>query len=91
MMTPELFIALGFAAGLLVSLLSSGVRHGCLGLLTVPVLMLSYIWVWQSLNPEKPRSTSALDYVLGPPWPSLAAIAGFGVGEFVRFLFRKPQ
>ncbi len=85
-MTMELFITIGFAAGLAVSLLTRGVVRGCLGLLAVPLLTFAYIWIWQSLNPEKLRSTGALDFVFGPIWPSFGAIVGFGVGELVRFL-----
>jgi hypothetical protein len=90
-MTLWLFIALSFAAGLLVSLSTKGVARGCLGLLGVPLLTLVCLWVWHSLGPEKLHSTSALDFVFGPMWTSHGAIVGFGVGEFIRPRLGKPQ
>ena len=69
----------GFAIGYLVK------RHaaGCAALALVPLAMFGYIWFWQSQHPENLRSTSALDFVFGPLWPSLGALAGFYIARLV--------
>jgi hypothetical protein len=82
--TIEGLLVGGFLAGLLVGLTITKQKLGCLILLTVPVAMILYISWWQDQNPEALGSTSALDFVFGPLWPSLSAIAGFYVGMFVR-------
>lgn len=83
-MSIELLIFCGFVAGLLVGVTIRKPSLGCLILLTVPVAMIAYISWWQGENPDKLRSTSALDFVFGPLWPSLGAIGGFFAGKLLR-------
>lgn len=52
--------------------------------------MVAYISWWQSQHPESLRSTSALDFLFGPLWPSLGAIAGFYAGKLLVSLDAKP-
>jgi hypothetical protein len=87
--TFEGLLAFGFLAGLLVGL--SVTRHGlgCFLLLAVPVAMIAYVTWWQGRHPENLRSTSALDYLFVPLWPSLAALAGFYAGRGLRTLLQK--
>ncbi len=79
----------GFVAGLLIGVTFPHPKLGCVGLLAVPVGMFVYIWWWQSENPDKLRSTSGLDFVFGPLWPSLGAIAGYLAGMTLRSLLPK--
>lgn len=83
-MSNELLIFCGLVAGLLVGITVRKPAVGCLTMLAVPVAMVAYIAWWQSQNPEHLRSTSALDFVFGPLWPSLGAVAGFIVGRLLR-------
>ena len=75
--TIEGAFAIGAAAGLLVGILVPRPRFGCFVLLAVPVAMIFFISQWQGEHPENLRSTSGLDFVFGPLWPSLGALAGF--------------
>jgi hypothetical protein len=68
-LTIAQLLVCGFVVGLLMVLPHPKV--GCVGLPTVPVAMLAYIWWWQGQNPDKLRSTSALNFVFGSLWPSL--------------------
>lgn len=83
-MSIELLILCGFVAGLLVGVAVGKKSLGCLILIAVPVATIAYIIWWQSENPDKLRSTSGLDFVFGPLWPSLGAIAGFFAGRLLR-------
>ena len=67
----------GFAVGLLTGIVLPHPKLGCVGLLGVPTGMFAYIWWGQGQNPDKLRSTSALDFVFGPLWPSLGRICGY--------------
>ena len=83
-MSIELLIFLGFVAGLLVGVTARKPAVGCLIMLAVPVAMIAYVAWWQSQNPDQLRSTSALDFVFGPLWPSLGALGGFILGQLLR-------
>jgi hypothetical protein len=84
LLTIEGCLAVGFAAGLLIGFLITGRKLGCLVLLAVPVAMIVFIAWWQGRHPENFRSTSGLDFVFGPLWPSLGAVAGYYIGRWVR-------
>ena len=89
MLTITQLLVAGFVAGLLIGIVLSRPKVGCVGLLAVPVGMFAYIWWWQGQNPDKLRSTSGLDFVFGPLWPSLGAIGGYLVGVALRSLLSK--
>lgn len=55
----------------------------------VPIGMVAYIAFWQWQHPEDLRSTSALDFMFGPLWPSLGASAGYVAGGGLRFFVRR--
>ena len=84
LLSIEGLLALGLAIGLLVGVAVRKRKLGCLILLAVPVAMLFYVGWWQGQHPENLRSTSALDFMFGPLWPSLAALAGFYAGQWLR-------
>jgi hypothetical protein len=84
LMSNELLIFCGFVAGLLVALTVRKRAVGCLIMLAVPVAMIAYVAWWQSQNPDQLRSTSALEFVFGPLWPSLGGIVGFIIGQLLR-------
>lgn len=88
-MTIQGLMALGLIAGLGIGLLFPNQKIGCTVLLAVPLAMIGYIKWWQGQHPENLTSTSALDFVFGPLWPGLGAIAGFYAGKFVRDYFSK--
>lgn len=83
-MTIEALLIAGSIAGLLVGFARATAQAGCATLWVVPIAMVAYIAVWQSLHPENIRSTSGLDFVFGPLWPSLGALGGFGLARLVR-------
>jgi hypothetical protein len=75
---------IGLVAGLLIGLLIGQKRTGCIVLLIVPIAMIVYISYWQQQHPENLRSTSGLDFMFGPLWPSLGALIGLYVGRYLR-------
>jgi hypothetical protein len=79
----------GFIVGVLIGVILPHPKVGCVGLLAVPIGMFSYIWWWQGQNADKLRSTSALDLVFGPLWPSLGSICGYFAGVALRSLLSK--
>ena len=88
-LTIEGSFGIGITAGLLVGLLFPRPRLGCFVLLAVPVAMIFFIRWWHAEHPENLRSTSALDFVFGPLWPSLGAIGGYYVGMWLRSRFER--
>jgi hypothetical protein len=88
-MTIAMLLGAGFVAGLLLGVAFAEPAYGCAFLLTVSVAMFGYIWWWQSQNPDELRSTSSLDFLFGPLWPSLGAVGGFLAGVLLRTLFQK--
>ena len=83
-MSNELLVFCGFVAGLLVGITVGRPALGCLIMLAIPAAMIACIAWWQSQNPDLLRSTSALDFVFGPLWPSLGGICGFIIGQLLR-------
>lgn len=77
-------LALGAAVGLLTGLTLPRPKVGCLALLAVPLAMIVFISWWQGEHPENLRSTSGLDFVFGPLWPSLGAVVGYLAGKALR-------
>jgi len=75
-------VVLGFIAGFVLR----ERKLGCLLLLPIPIAMLIYVSMWQAANPENLRSTSALDFIFIPLWPSLGAILGFEIARAIRTL-----
>jgi len=88
-MTIEAMLISGAVVGLLIGLFSPNGRVGCAILWIVPVAMIAYIAVWQWQHPENLRSTSALDFLFGPLWPSLGASVGYVIGGSLRSLIRR--
>jgi hypothetical protein len=82
-------IAIGALIGLLVGLFINGPKLGCVVLLAVPIAMVLFISWWQGEHPENLRSTSGLDFVFGPIWPSLGAVGGYYLGLLLRSLFER--
>jgi hypothetical protein len=76
-MTIGMMLFCGAMAGLVVGCIFSSQKLGCLVLLTIPIAMIVYVIRWQAAHPEALRSTSGLDFVFGPFWPSVGALAGF--------------
>lgn len=87
--TLEGSFAIGAVVGLLIGVILPRPKIGCLALLAVPVAMISFISWWQGEHPENLRSTSGLDLVFGPLWPSLGAFGGYYVGRRLRSAFGK--
>ena len=86
LLSIEGLITLGSLAGLLLGMAVPKQKIGCLILLAVPIAMFFYVGWWQSEHPENLRSTSAVDFLFGPLWPSLGALAGFYAGRWLRSL-----
>lgn len=89
LLTIEGSFAIGATIGLLIGLILARPKFGCVALLAVPVAMIFFISWWQGEHPENLRSTSGLDFVFGPLWPSLGAIGGYFVGMWLRSVFRR--
>lgn len=79
--------AVGTAIGLLIGLVLPRQKFGCAALFVVPIAMMFFISWWQDQHPEKLSSTSALDFVFGPLWPSLGAVVGYYAGKWLRSRF----
>jgi len=47
--------------------------------------MIASAQAWQSAHPESLRSTSGLDFVFGPLWPSPEAMGGYPGGKAIRY------
>ncbi len=88
-MTVEILLFSGFVAGLVVGIAIGNARIGWLILAAVPVAMIVYVAWWQGENPDKLRSTSGLDFIFGPLWPSRGALSGHFAGNWVRGYFGK--
>lgn len=86
-MTIEMWVLGGFVVGFVSGLAKP--EYGCVLLPAIPVAMFAYIWWWQSQNPDALTSTSALDFVLGPLWPTLGAIGGWFTGVLLYRLRRR--
>jgi hypothetical protein len=80
----EGLLVIGLFVGVPVGLFATRTKLGCVILLAVPIAMIAYVGWWQGQHPENVRSTSGLDFVFGPLWPSLGAIAGFYAGRALR-------
>ena len=76
-MTIELMLIGGLIVGSVIGLTAPNQGLGCIALLLVPICMVLYIDWWQGENPDMLRSTSALDFIFGPLWPTIGAISGF--------------
>jgi type III secretory pathway component EscS len=87
--TMEGAITLGLVVGLVIGLLIRTQKIAFAILLLIPVAMIGYVNWWQAQHPENLTSTSALDFIFGPLWPSAGAIVGYYLGKFVRDRFSK--
>ncbi|WCT74102.1 hypothetical protein PQ455_02400 [Sphingomonas naphthae] len=83
-MTINMLLICGGIIGLICGFVIARQRFGCIALLVVPIAMIVYVRLWQEAHPENLRSTSGLDFVFGPLWPSLGAIAGFYAARLLR-------
>ncbi|WP_404337111.1 hypothetical protein AB2M62_01240 [Sphingomonas sp. MMS12-HWE2-04] len=83
-MTISMLLLCGAIAGLILGSLIPRQRIGCFVLFVVPIAMVVYVSRWQAVHPENIRSTSGLDFIFVPLWPSLAALAGFYVARALR-------
>lgn len=84
-------LAFGAVLGVLIGLLSPNGRVGCTALWIVPVATVAYIAFWQWQHPENLRSTSALDFLFGPLWPTLGASAGYVAALLLRELLDRAR
>jgi uncharacterized membrane protein YfcA len=73
----EATMVIGAAIGILIGLFAKDKRSGCALLTAVPVLMVAYVFYWQWQHEDQLRSTSGLEFIFGPLWPSLGAFAGY--------------
>ncbi|WP_415642434.1 hypothetical protein [Sphingomonas antarctica] len=90
-MTIEALALVGAIIGFLAALLIANFRIGCAGLWIIPIAMIVVVIAEQRLHPENVRSTSALDFVFVPLWPSLGALAGYAVGRLMRSVVAKVR
>lgn len=88
-MTIEAMLISGAVIGLMTRIFSPSGRVGCTILWIVPIGMIGYIAFWQWQHPENLRSTSSLDFLFGPLWPSFGASVGYVVGGGLRLLVRR--
>ncbi|GKS03256.1 hypothetical protein [Sphingomonas aquatilis] len=90
-MTIEMLLIGGALTGLVIGLGAKTPQLGCAALWIVPLAMIAYVYAWQSAHPDSLRSTSGLDFVFGPLWPSLGAMGGYVVGTAIRYfiLFKR--
>jgi len=79
-----LLIILGGIAGLIVGAASPNEKFGCILLLGIPAVAIAYVAWWQAMHPESLRSTSGLEYIFAPLWPSSGALAGFFFSRWLR-------
>jgi hypothetical protein len=82
----ELRLVCGFVVGVATAISVQDSNRGCLILLVVPAAMLAYVIWWQIQHPENLRSTSSLDLVFGPLWPSLGALGGYLMVRVIKSL-----
>jgi hypothetical protein len=87
LLTIQGSLAIGAAIGLLVGLALPRPKMGCVVLLAVPVGMIFFVSWWQGQHPENLRSTSGLDFVFGPLWPSFGAVGAYFIGAWLRTRF----
>lgn len=90
-MSIEILLIIGGVVGLLIGIAAPNVKVGCFVLFLIPVAIIVYIAVWQSQHPENIRSTSALDFIFGPLWPSLSGLCSFGLMRLLRSSADKPK
>lgn len=83
-MTINTLLLCGAVAGIIVGLAIPRQRVGCVVLLIVPIAMIVYVSRWQAAHPESIRSTSGLDFLFGPLWPSVGAVVGFFAMRLLR-------
>lgn len=80
-MTITAWILLGALAGGAIGHFS---RRGLVALLTIPVGMIAVVLIYHAVYAGELRSTSALDFVFGPLWPTLGAVPGFHAARALR-------
>jgi hypothetical protein len=90
-MTIEMLLITGAFAGFVIGLCFRSPKLGCAALWIVPLAMIAYVYAWQHANPENIRSTSGLDFLFGPLWPSLGAMGGFVIGTALRYFLLSKQ
>ena len=89
LLTIEGSFSIGVGVGLLIGILLPPSKLGCLALLVVPVAMIFFINWWHGEHGGNLSSTSGLDFVFGPLWPSLGSVVGYAVGMLLRWSFDK--
>jgi hypothetical protein len=84
-MTIETLLIGGALTGFIIGLFFRSPKLGCAALWIVPLVMIAYVYAWQSAHPENIRSTSGLDFLFVPLWPSLGAMGGYVIGIALRY------
>ena len=84
LLTVEGSMAVGAIVGLLLGIFAARPKIGCVLLFVVPVAMIFFAGWWQAEHPDKLRSTSGLEFIFGPLWPSIGAIGGYAIGQLIR-------
>jgi len=87
LLTIEGSLFIGAVVGVLIGFFISRPKLGCAVLLIVPVAMIFFISWWQGEHQENLRSTSGLEFLFGPLWPSLGALGGNFIGKRFRSRF----
>lgn len=83
-MTIEAMLVGGLVMGLLIGAVVGSAKTGCAILLLIPTGAVLYVAVQQALEPDTITSTSALDFLFAPAWPSFAGIVGFAIARAAR-------
>ena len=89
LVTIEGAIAVGALVGLLIGVFLPNPKAGCFVLLIVPIAMVFFVASLHDRHPENLRSTSGLDFIFGPLWPSLGAVGAYFFCVMVRSHFDK--
>jgi hypothetical protein len=84
LLTIEGSFFIGAVAGIVIGFFISRPKLGCAVLLIIPTAMIFFIGWWQGQHPENLRSTSGLDFMFGPLWPSVGALAGSCLGRLLK-------
>jgi hypothetical protein len=86
-MTMTFMIACSAAAGLFAGLILPRQRPGCTLMFLAAVALLFGVLRWQTAPPDTYRAANGVEFLFGPLWPCLAALAAFYAARALRALF----
>lgn len=90
-MTIQGLLFVGAIIGFVAALLFARPWPGCASLWIIPLTMIVVVIFDHHIHPETVRSTSALDFMFAPAWPSLGAMAGYIAGRLTRLFIAKAR